>query len=73
MSGKRIKKKHSKLAQTTAKKSGVADEPSIRPLVNPQKEGGPALTLRMASGTCIRVARIRRRSPGRSRSPKSTV
>ena len=40
MSGKRIKKKRGKLAQTTAKKSGVADEPSIRPLVNPQKEGG---------------------------------
>ena len=40
MSGKRIKKKHSKLAQITAKKSGVADEPSIRPHVNPQKEGG---------------------------------
>ena len=73
MSNKRIEKKRSKLEQIMAKKAGVADEPSIRPLVNPQKEGVPALTLRMASGTCIRVARIRRRSPGRSRSPRSTV
>lgn len=40
MSNKRIDKKRGKLAQITAKKSGAADEPSIRPLVTPPKEGG---------------------------------
>ena len=40
MSNKRIEKKHSKLAQITAKKSRVAERSSIRPLVNPQKERG---------------------------------
>lgn len=70
MPNNHFKKKCSKPEQITAKKSGGSDEPRFRLLAKPPKEGGPAPTMRMAFSAYIRVARIRRRSPGHSLSTR---